>query len=201
LLVTWTAITDLGDSALMAPMALIVAVWLLVSRAWRGAVAWLALFGLGALLVVGTKIGYLGWGIGIRSLDFTGISGHAMTATSTLTVAGYLTGDRYSKFVAALGACLGCVLAVMIAISRVVLGFHSPAEAVIGCALGFSIAVATIGMIREYPKVATVPFVFIFALVALVIIVHGKEAPTENLITRMAHYLSGRSIPFTRGGI
>jgi hypothetical protein len=161
----------------------------------------LLLFGIGALLVVSTKVAYLGWGIGIRSLNFTGISGHAMTATSTLTVAGYFAGGGYSKFAAIVGSCLGCFLALMIAISRVVLGFHSPAEAVIGCALGFSIAVATIGMIREYPKVATVPFVFVFALVALVIIVHGKEAPTENLITRIAHYLSGRSIPFTRGGI
>jgi hypothetical protein len=89
----------------------------------------------------------------------------------------------------------------MIAISRVVLGFHSPAEAVIGCALGLSIAVATIAMIREYPKVASVPFIFVFALLALVIILHGERAPTEHLITRIAHYLSGRSIPFTRGGI
>jgi membrane-associated phospholipid phosphatase len=185
----------------MAPMALVVAVWLLVSRAWRGALGWVALFGMGTLLVVCTKIGYLGWGIGIRSLNFTGISGHAMTATSTLTVAGYLTGDRYSKFVATLGACLGCVIALMIAISRIVLGFHSPAEAVIGSALGFSIAMATIGMIREHPKAATVPFIFVFSLLALVIILHGKEAHTDDLISRIAHYLSGRSIPFTRGGI
>jgi membrane-associated phospholipid phosphatase len=194
----WTAVTDLGDSAVMVPMALIVAAWLLASRSWRGAGWWLVLFGLGALLVVCTKIAFLGWGIGIRALDFTGVSGHGMTAASTLTVAGFLAGDRYSKFLAFVGVGLGATFAVMIAVSRVILGFHSPAEVVIGCALGFAIAVASIGIVRANPRVAAVPSVFILLLLTFVIAVHGRRAPTEHLITKIALYLSGRSTPFVR---
>ena len=194
----WNAVTDLGDSAVMAPMALIVAAWLLASRSWRGAVWWLALFGLAALSVVCTKIAYLGWGIGLRSFDFTGISGHSMTAASTLTVAGYLTGARYSKFWPVVGVVFGGVLALLIAISRVILGFHSVAEVVIGCALGFSVAMASIGIMRANPRVVAAPSVFVLMLLTLVITVHGRRAPTEPLITKIALYLSGRSTPFVR---
>ena len=181
----------------MVPMALIVAAWLLASRSWRGAGWWLALFGLATLLVVSTKIAYIGWGIGVRSLDFTGISGHGMTAAATLTVAGFLAGDRYSKIWAAAGVGLGALVGLLIAASRVILGFHSPAEVIAGCSLGFAIAMTTISIIRANPRVAAVPSVFVLLLLMLVVAVqHGRRAPTEHLITKIALYLSGRSAPF-----
>jgi hypothetical protein len=61
------------------------------------AIRWPSLFTLAALLVVSTKIAFEAWGIGIGALDFTGISGHAMTATSVLAVAGYLLGSKLTR--------------------------------------------------------------------------------------------------------
>jgi hypothetical protein len=43
-----------------------------------------------------TKIAYLGWGIGMRSFDFTGISGHAMTATLLPHIGARLGSDGHS---------------------------------------------------------------------------------------------------------
>ena len=182
----------------MLPMALLVAIWLSASRAWRGAVAWVVLFAIGSALVVCTKVAYLGWGVGFRPLDFTGISGHAMTATATLSVAGYFAGDRYSRFAAIAAGSFGCLLGVAIAISRVIIGVHSPSEVVVGCALGCAIALASIRVIHTYRRVVASPVVFVIALVALVVTLHGERAPSEHLITRLALYLSGHSAPFAR---
>lgn len=192
----WTAITNLGDSAIMAPMALLVAGWLWLSRSLRAALLWSAFFWAGALLVVATKIAYLGWGLGVASVRFTGISGHSMTAAAVLTVAGYFAGEKYSNFAALVGGVLGCSLAVAIAVSRVVLGFHSSSEGMAGWALGCLIAFATIGVVRNQPKAKGGPIVFICALLLLVITLHGARAPTEQLISKFALFLSGRSAPF-----
>jgi hypothetical protein len=40
--------------------------------------------------------------------------------------------------------------------------------------------------------------VFLFALLAFVVTVRGKKAPSEHLIVKTALYLSSRSAPFNR---
>jgi len=194
----WTFITDLGDAAVMVPIALAIAVWLLAGRAWRGALAWLGLFGTGAFLVFCTKVAYAGWGIGVQEFDFTGISGHSMSATSVLAVVGYFIGSRFSKAAAIAAGSLGCCAGVIVGISRVVLGDHSPSEVVLGCALGGSIALAAIGMIRAHPRNAAAVVAFVFTVLMLIFTLHGERAPSEQLTVKVALYLSGRTTPFMR---
>ncbi|MFC6518687.1 hypothetical protein ACFQAT_01865 [Undibacterium arcticum] len=79
-------ITSVGGITVMAPAAIAITVWLVVERSWRVALWWCLLFAAGMGLVVATKIAFIGWGIGIRSLDFTGFSGHSMRATAVIPV-------------------------------------------------------------------------------------------------------------------
>ena len=82
----WMALKRFGNSGLMLPAAGIVAAWLFVGRT-RHAAGWsLALYVLAAGLVGASKIAFYGWGIGIRSIDFAGFSGHAMQAWSAVPV-------------------------------------------------------------------------------------------------------------------
>jgi membrane-associated phospholipid phosphatase len=194
----WIVITDLGDAAVMVPIALAIAVWLSASHAWRGALAWLSLFGGGAFLVICTKVAYAGWGVGVEALDFTGVSGHSMSATSVLAVAGYLIGGRYSKSAAILAGLLGYGAGVAVGVSRVALGDHSPSEVVVGCTLGGAIALAAIGIIQARLRMVAAPMVFAFTMLALVLTLHGHRAPSERLTVKVALYLSGRSTPCTR---
>src|SRR5690606_16724813 len=83
-------ITFMGDSIVTLPIAAAIAIWLLAAGAWRAALAWCVMFGTSLTLVAATKIAFIGWGIGIPGLDFTGISGHAMRACAVLPVAAFL---------------------------------------------------------------------------------------------------------------
>ena len=115
-LMSWSFVTDFGDSAVTVPIALAIALWLLASDAWRGALAWLSLFGAGALSVFCTKVAYAGWGVGVREIDFTGISGHAFTATSALAVAGYFLGGNCSRNLRILSAARWVFLAEVVVV-------------------------------------------------------------------------------------
>ena len=194
----WTAVTDLGDAAVMVPVALAIAGWLSASRAWRGTLAWLSLFGTGALLVICTQVAYAGWGIGVKQIDFTEISGHSMSAASVLPVAGYFIGSRFSRAAAIIAGFLGCCASVLVGVSRVILGDHSASEVVLGCALGTSIALATIGIVQSRLRMVGAPIVFAVTVLMLVFTLHGQRAPTQRFATKLALYLSGRSTPFVR---
>ena len=85
-MIPWIKFTSYGDTMVMIPAAFIILVWLTVGRAWRMAIWWCLLLIAGLVLVAATKIAFVGWGVGIRSIDFTGISGHAMRATAVLPV-------------------------------------------------------------------------------------------------------------------
>jgi membrane-associated phospholipid phosphatase len=194
---TWNEIADLGGPAVMAPACLTIAVWLLASRAWSRAIRWLSLFTLAALLVAGSKIAFEAWGIGIRALDFTGISGHAMTATSVLAVAGYLFGSKLRRPGAISLALIGYGFGVLVGFSLIVNKAHSLSEVVAGCALGGSVAFVSMSSRRRRPAVIVAPAMFAVTLGAVLLAFHGTKAPSEIYIAKLAVYLSERATPYS----
>ncbi|MEB0165436.1 phosphatase PAP2 family protein, partial [Glaciimonas sp. CA11.2] len=124
------SITRLADTTVMLPLAAACTVWLACGRAWRMAFWWCLLFALGLTLVAATKIAFIGWGIGIQALDFTGFSGHAMRTTAVMPVLFYLLLQKSSPTVRTLGVVLGIALGVLIGISRLAVQVHSVSEVV-----------------------------------------------------------------------
>ena len=135
-----------------------------------------------------TKIAYIGWGVGVPQLDFTGVSGHAMSAASVLTVAGYFIGSKYSKAGAIAAGALGYCAGVIVGLSRVMLGAHSPSEVLVGCALGGLIALAAIRIIRPRSAIVAAPVAFAVMGLILISTLHGERAPSEQLTTKAALY-------------
>ena len=78
----WYSITRLGGAGLTLPLALTIGLWLALGYTWRLALAWLGLLAGAVGIVALTKIAFLGWGVGVRAWDFTGVSGHAMLSTA-----------------------------------------------------------------------------------------------------------------------
>jgi membrane-associated phospholipid phosphatase len=173
----WIAITDLGDAAVTVPLAWALAAWLAASRAWHDALAWLLLFGTGAFLVLCSQIAYAGWEIGVAQVDFTCICGHALGATSVLTVIAYFLGGRFSRTAACIAGSLGFLAGVLIGVSRVILDTHSPSEVIAGCTLGGLIALATLGVVQKRLSMVAAPFVFAVATLVIVTSTHGQHAP------------------------
>jgi len=180
-------------------MAMALATLLMASQGTRSALAWLSLFGAGAFFVLSTQIAYAGWDIGVEQFDFTGISGHSFGATSVFSVAAYYIGSRFSAAAAFVAGCLGFCLGILVGISRIILGAHSPSEVIIGCALGGAIALASNATLRYRPRTGFVTVLFAFAIGAIVCCSQEHRAPSHQLAVRVALYLTGRSAPFARG--
>jgi membrane-associated phospholipid phosphatase len=202
---TWILITHLGNSVVLLSTAVIMAVWLLKGRASLAAVSWLLILGIAVFLVLLTKLAFLGWGIGIESIDFTGISGHAMLSSAVFpTMAGLLAFNQ-RPVIRVPAIASGFVVALVVGISRLVLDAHSESEVLIGWTLGSSVALVTLFLIRRVAtnfdsRTSPVPLALALALIlATTAPREGQAGPeTHGLIVKMALWASGRSTPFDR---
>lgn len=197
----WTLLTTLGDANITLPVALMLAVWLLMSGEKRLALWWSVLFGALLILVAASKLVFLGWGIGIASLDFTGISGHASRAAAVVPAALYLFfGDTRPAW-RRQSTALSYLLAAVIAASRVMVEAHSVAEAVVGYALGALVSALFIrqmaGHVRRPPRR---PVIWAGVSIVGAALLLGP-APTKAWMREAAVYLSGKDAPFQRGDL
>lgn len=197
-MVSWFTITGLGDTVVMMPAAAAIAVWLALTRAWRLALLWCLLFGLGLFAVLATKIAFVGWGIGIRALDFTGISGHAMRACAVLPVLCFLGLRGAAPALRHGGLLLGFALGALVSISRLAVHAHSVSEVVAGAALGLLISLAFLRYCRTRRALAIPRWLLAFSLLALLPTSHAEPAPTTRWINDVALFLSGHERPFER---
>lgn len=194
----WHWLSVIGSMAVTGLIGVAIVVWLLAGKSWRLTAIWLALFGAGMALVVVTKMAFIGWGVGVPSLEFAGFSGHAMRAAAVFPVAGYLA-TRSMPFPARqMGAALGVLLAVLIAISRVYVRAHPPSEALTGCLLGLAVAGAFIWYASSENHMALSRILVMLCLPIVLVAPRVEPIPTELWITKAALYLSGRDQPYTR---
>ncbi|AME26232.1 MULTISPECIES: phosphatase PAP2 family protein [Burkholderiaceae] len=194
----WLSITSVGSVGVMIPLAIVVAVWLALGYPWRYAMCWLLVLGGASGLVFLTKLAFMGWGIGVRELDFTGISGHAMISSAVLPVALFVACLPGRQWVRALGVVLGLLIGIVVGVSRILLNAHSVSEVVTGCGLGALTALLFVAYAwrAESGKLSPAPVAVSLAIVAVVL--HGIPVPTQRWITDIALQLSGRDQPFIR---
>lgn len=194
----WEKITFIGDTVVLMPAALVIAVWLLAARGRRMAWTWCLLLAIGLAIVAVSKIAFIGWGIGIRSLDFTGFSGHAMRATAVIPVMAYLLLQKSGPSVRHAGVALGLGLGAAVSLSRVAVGAHSMSEAVAGALLGVAVSGGFLWIARG--RCAAVPHRWLMALglAGMLGTSHADPAPTHQWISGVALYLSGHDRPYDR---
>lgn len=187
-----------GNALLLLPTALGIAVGLALGG--RAAVArrWSTWFAAVVVATFATKVAFLGWGIGSRRFDFTGISGHSLLAAAVFPMlAWWLTHDR-SMQARRVAIAVGVVVALAIAWTRLALDLHSMSEVVVGLALGFGACAAALvdaGRARD-PRVYRMMVSTALAIACVLPLEPGEEA--HSLTTRIALALSGREQPFTR---
>lgn len=194
----WYSITNLGGAGLTLPLALAIALWLVVGYSWRMAASWVLLLGLAIGLVTLTKIAFLGWGVGVRELDFTGISGHAMLSTAVYPVAFFLVLQGAPSFVRASGVTIGLAVGLAVALSRVVLDAHSPSEAVTGCVVGALTALVFARYWWQAQARRISAAVVALSLAGLTVALHNVHVPTHRWVTNIALTVSGHDRPYVR---
>ncbi|MDQ2141168.1 hypothetical protein RBI13_21160 [Alcaligenaceae bacterium A4P071] len=193
----WHLLGALGDSKLLLPTALVTLAC--AEHHARPAVRrWLLALALAAGLVVLTKLAFMGWGLGLPALNFTGISGHAMLSAAIYPLLGYGLGMGYSPRVARYFLLGGFVLALLIAQSRVMTVAHSISESVVGFALGS--LVAAYGW-RQWPPAAGVrtPIALLsIGAIAVIFLALGSDYDVHQSIVDMAQKLSGEPETYRR---
>ena len=195
----WTTVTHLGNSALLLPAALVLALWLVKTRHAPLALAWTLAFGTAVLLVLASKLAFMGWGIGSAALDFTGISGHATVSTAVFTMGAWLAVADRSRRLQVLGIAAGLLVGLLVSVSRVVLKAHSVSEVVAGFALGamaaaLPIAWASGRTLRLRQRWVPMALAGMLALVPQM----GQPAETHGLVQKMALMASSRGEVYTR---
>jgi membrane-associated phospholipid phosphatase len=195
----WYHISALGGLEVTAPVAVAVAAWLACIRGWRLALAWCLLFGAALALAAVSQMAFLGWGVGIESLAFTGFSGHAIRAAAVFPVVLFVLTDKtrggWQRGV--VGA--GVLLAVAVAVARVKIGAHSPSEASAGCLLGLVTAALFIARARAVRDHAPRPWPLLLGLVAAAMLV-PRVGPVDShqWLTAVALKLSGHDRVYLR---
>ncbi|CAN5222851.1 phosphatase PAP2 family protein [soil metagenome] len=187
---SWVTITSLGNVTNMAVAAAAIAVSMIAHRAWRIALWWCLLLLASTLLVVATKIAFIGWGVGIAPLDFKGFSGHSMRASAIIPVIFYLGLIDRPRNIRIAGLVVGIALSVIVLISRLVLHFHSASEAVAGGLLGLMVSFSIICMLRSAPRFRFARPFIAFSLAALLIAPQTKPAPTQRWLVELTDYLA-----------
>jgi len=194
----WMAVTDFGDSALLFPCALLVAVWLFASlRGMRVAVVWLGYCGLAVAIIALTKLAYMGWHIGIRGVDFTGLSGHTTLSFLIWPVLLFLMvgRSRLSRVLALIG---GTALASLIAVSRIAVHAHSPSEVVAGAVVGLSLSTI---FLRAHRRLFPLPLPrsrFLVTIMVPLLLGYGRIMPSEHMLEGVSAALTGHGWVYTR---
>lgn len=197
----WNLVTCLGESTYLLPSAIMIALCLCYHRAQGSAVRWLAVVVVTAGLTLISKLAFMGWGLGIPALDFTGFSGHSAMSAVVLPVLLYLCVPTSRPGLARFTAVCGIGLALLIGWSRLVLHAHSPSEVVSGLALGLLASVAfLIWSGRDVLPRSVAPLAA--ALLALTMLhvppLRAATGASHRLVQSMAAYLSGRDRPYQR---
>ncbi len=198
----WRGLTRLGESGIALPLLLVVAGGIAWS-ARRPTAAFLLLLptALAVLLVTASKIAFLGFGWGIASLDFTGLSGHAMFAAAIYPMlAATFAPAPSTRYAPAM--VLAAAVAVVVAISRLVTGAHSASEVLGGFAVGTVAAAVSIQSLRRIrtPGLALVWLAPAFAWL-LFTLPAAPLVASHDWVSQLATTLAGRDRPFVRADL
>ena len=93
----WQLISFFGDSTVLLPSAAALFIVLMLRKtsrllAWQ----WGLLFGITGAIVCASKLAFMGWGLGIRELDYTGFSGHSALSAAFWPIFLWLLSARFS---------------------------------------------------------------------------------------------------------
>lgn len=204
----WHLITRLGEAEIVLPVALLGALALaLRPNRRRRALGWLLFIGISAAITTVSKVAFIGWGLGWATINFTGVSGHAMFATAIypLLLRTLLGGNTQPR--QRLALALGCALALLVGVSRVIVGAHAWSEVLAGWLLGAAATCAVLALVETedfawrplWPFLPVMPIMSIaFVAWMSITLVHMRASQTHSLVTCLALKLSGHERPYTR---
>jgi len=189
----FSAVTDLGDVALTGTFTLIFSAYLFASKEKRPALAILAAFIGAALAIALGKITiYSRCDLSTLPFDLRSPSGHSAIATAvygtaSITIASSLPSKKQRLVIYALTA----FALIAIVVSRVILGYHTASDAVLGLSVGI---ISMLGVRQVFLRATTVNCRWWpLALIVLPIfaLLYGAHFPAEAMIKAISLFIHG----------
>lgn len=193
-------ISLLGDSGLILPTQLVILVALLILTSSRTlALQWGILFGITGLVVCLSKLAFMGWGIGIAELNFTGFSGHSALSAAFWPVFLWLLVTAACPAMRLSAAVMGYLLAGLVGYSRLAINAHSASEVIAGLALGAAASGTFFILQAGKTRHLAIPKAFLFVIILpLCLLMKGEKAPTQLLLSEIALTIGPRDTVYTR---
>ena len=196
----WKNLTYFGDSMLLLPTALLLALFLFwKSQRWQTAFGWLLSFGTAGMLVSISKIMFLGFFLGSQSLNFTGFSGHTTMSSTLWPVAMWMISAGRQPWLRRVLITFGYLLPLAVGYSRLQLHAHSPSEVISGATLGAILSTIYL-LVQRHTRLAKVSLLQLagFAVLPALIILAGQPAGTQQFLASLSARLAGIEKPYTR---
>jgi membrane-associated phospholipid phosphatase len=172
-------LTDFADQAVILPVVLMIAVMLLVQGWRRGALAWLGVIFTTFGLMLVLKLVFLACVPLADPIDIHSPSGHVAAAT---VVAGGLVALLTRRRASVMPVAV--LIAVVIGVSRLVLGMHSLPEVLLGAVVGLAGTVALVRLAGTPPPLQ--PGRVLAVVVIIAALFHGMHLPAEAAIRHSA---------------
>jgi hypothetical protein len=189
-------IVDIGHTAVMLPMAGAIAAWLIAGRAWKTALCWCLMFAAGLSLVALSKIAFLGWEVGIPSLDFKALSGHALRATAVIPVLFFVVLQGTSISWRTAGVAFGIAVSVVLGVLLVRFKFHTASEVISSSILGNFISLGFMRIATTLPAPRINRWTVPLSMIVFIVICSLNPSSFNHRLVDVALYLSGRDRPY-----
>jgi membrane-associated phospholipid phosphatase len=198
----WQLVTRLGEAEILLPASLLAALALLRRAESRPLAAWwVGLLAAAIVLTTASKIAFIGWGIGWPAIDFTGISGHAMFSAAVYPLLLKMLASGRSPRARWLALGAGVAVALLVGVSRVVVGAHSVSEVVAGLVVGGAASAGALMLVRLPPTRIGPAMPATVAIWLALMVLHAPASRTHSTVTRLALKLAGHGTPYTRNDL
>lgn len=193
-------LTYFGDSMLLIPTAIIMAILITWKNSDRRAVLYWALaFCAAGAIVSLSKIAFMGFGLGSARFNFTGFSGHSAMSATLWPVMLWLLSGRFSATARGFAVGIGYLIPLMVGASRLVLNYHSTSEVVAGLILGFTLSTAfLVSQRRAELKGFSTAQLCIALILPLLLLGHGRIATTQQFLQHFSEKIAGIDHAWTR---
>ena len=185
----WYFVTDLGDSAVTLPLAAVVALFVGLCGWRRSALSLLVAVGATGAAIGVLKLLLESCGRPLVGPGLTNPSGHM--AMSTVVYGGLaLIASRALRPRHRLWPWLAALaFLVLLALSRVIIHAHSPAETALGTATG-ALGLALLALLLGIEALVPLALAWLAVpVVCVIVVMHGTRWPIENWVKTLVHLL------------
>jgi membrane-associated phospholipid phosphatase len=183
------AITNLGDSGVLVPVAGLILLCLLCLHTKRTAAWWASAMVLCGLATIAAKVLLQACALGWSSHDLMSPSGHTSLSTTVYGSCAFVVAAETSRWRRVAALAIGALLVAAIAMSRIYVHAHSGPEVVAGLLIGSAcVAWFAYGYLRsEQPRLPwqAVVSLAVFAIAAT----YGAHLDFEDLIRALVRHI------------